>query len=385
MAEFEAKVYRIEIEEHPNADALELARVGNYRAIVGKGAYKSGDYAVYIPEQAVLPEWVIQKLNLVGRLAGKAKNRVKAIKLRGVLSQGLIYPLEFIDDGIWMIETLQENGRVLIQVQEGDVVTEELGLVKYEPEIPASMSGDLFNASGHTLKYDIENIKKYPDVLQAGEGVAITEKIHGTWACFGWNPAVNETDGVVIASKGLSARGLAFKLNEKNKTSNLYVRTLEESRVNDSEGLTFVDRVRMYIDDLFSFNNRLPFYVLGEIYGKGVQDLHYGTQKPKFRVFDVFVGAPGLGRYLNVDELSRLTDELDLETVPMLWQGEYSPDVVESLTTGTTIAGDVIGSHIREGVVVKPLFEREDDEIGRVILKSVSEDYLLRKGGTEYN
>jgi len=40
---------------------------------------------------------------------------------------------------------------------------------------------------------------------------------------------------------------------------------------------------------------------------------------------------------------------------------------------------------MREGVVVKPLFERYDDEIGRVALKSVSEEYLLRNKGTEFN
>ena len=48
MAEFEAKVYRLKIEEHPNADALEIARVGDYRSIVRKGQYKTGDLGVYI-------------------------------------------------------------------------------------------------------------------------------------------------------------------------------------------------------------------------------------------------------------------------------------------------------------------------------------------------
>lgn len=43
------------IHEHPNADALELAQVGLYRAVVAKGAYRTGDAALYIPEQSVLP------------------------------------------------------------------------------------------------------------------------------------------------------------------------------------------------------------------------------------------------------------------------------------------------------------------------------------------
>ena len=94
MATFEAKVYRLEIEEHPNADAIELAKVGDYRSIVRKGDFKTGDLGVYIPEAAIVPDWLISELGLEGKLAGKDKNRVKAIKLRGILSQGLIYPVQ---------------------------------------------------------------------------------------------------------------------------------------------------------------------------------------------------------------------------------------------------------------------------------------------------
>ncbi|MGO4753829.1 RNA ligase (ATP), partial [Streptomyces sp. 2MCAF27] len=78
------------IHEHPNADALDLAQVGLYRAVVAKGAFRSGEFAVYVPEQAVLPDELIAELGLTGRLAGTAHNRVKAIRLRGELSQGLV-------------------------------------------------------------------------------------------------------------------------------------------------------------------------------------------------------------------------------------------------------------------------------------------------------
>ena len=46
---------RLVIHEHPHADALELAQVGLYRAVVAKGVYRSGDIALYVPEGAVLP------------------------------------------------------------------------------------------------------------------------------------------------------------------------------------------------------------------------------------------------------------------------------------------------------------------------------------------
>ena len=91
MAVFESKVHALKVEPHPNADRLELAAVGGFRCVVQKGAFKNGDLAAYIPEAAVCPEWLIKELGLEGRLAGSKHNRVKAVKLRGALSQGLVY------------------------------------------------------------------------------------------------------------------------------------------------------------------------------------------------------------------------------------------------------------------------------------------------------
>lgn len=381
MAEFAAPVVELTIEEHPNADALELARVGDYLSIVPKGKYKTGDLGVYIPEQAVLPERVIARLGLEGRLAGKQKNRVKAIKLRGILSQGLIFPVETNYD---VIETgiLGEPSKVkpgpshCIRIEElgaGHVVelgydcAPWMGITKYEPKIPTHMNGQVFNASGYTLKFDIENIKKYPDIIEEGEMVAITEKLHGTWACFGYHPDIEHP---IVTSKGLSAQGLAFKMTEEND-NNLYVRT-------------FRYKVERELDMLKSAHPGKPVYILGEIYGQGVQDLHYDAAEPEFRIFDIYIGTPGQGIYMDAPSVSMgwwQTDEVGVPTVPSLYVGPYSKDLLDEHTSGQTTLGECI----REGVVIRPLLERRHDDIGRVILKSVSEQYLLRKGGTEFN
>lgn len=388
MADFEAKVYKLKIEEHTNADVLEIACVGDYKSIVMKGQFKTGDLGVYIPEQAVCPGWLVEELGLAGKLAGKANNRVKAIKLRGVLSQGLIYPVVPETDDchthirvkdLYMDDAPEDkNAVVKIGVFEGDDVTQYLGIKKYEPVVPASMSGEVEGASGCTIKYDIENIKKYPDVLIPGEMISITEKLHGTWCCFGSHPDAP----YVVSSKGLSARGLIFQINTKNTERNLYVRTLEETR--DEDGHNLIDRAHFYFNRITG-NPMLPFYVLGEIFGRGVQDLHYGLNKPSFRIFDVYVGEPGQGRYLDHNELVAFAtdDEIMTSLVPCVYVGDYSKEVVEEVTDGKNM---IDGFNIREGVVIKPVIERRDEELGRVILKSVSEDYLLRKGNTtEYN
>jgi RNA ligase (TIGR02306 family) len=119
---------------------------------VRKGQFKTGDLAAYVPEQSVLPNWLIERLGLVGRLSGAEKNRVKAIKLRGVLSQGLVVDLESIPD--------------LQDVKAEQDVTANLGIVKWEPPVPARMASQVWHAGARRcVRYDIENFKMYPDAF----------------------------------------------------------------------------------------------------------------------------------------------------------------------------------------------------------------------------
>ena len=256
---------------------------------------------------------------------------------------------------------------------EGDDVTELLELVKYEPPIPAGMGGTARTVPGATLHYDIENIKKYPDEFKDGEPVSMTEKLHGTWCCLGHHPDF----GPLVTSKGLSARGLAIIIDDAN-AGNLYVQAYRKHEAEFEAA-----RARTAPDGQ-------PFYVVGEVYGRGVQDLHYGEQNPAFRVFDLYVGRPPHGRivegqpeegrYLNPAEVEAAVEGL-FPTVPLLYRGPFSNGQVAEHTDGKT---DLGGKHIREGVVIRPETERESAEFGRVILKSVSGAYLTRKGGTEY-
>jgi len=378
MAKFEAKVYRLEIEEHPNADTIELVKVGDYRSIVRKGQFKTGDIGVYIPEAAIVPDWLIAELGLEGKLAGKDKNRVKAIKLRGCLSQGLIVPIIEEIDAYRL-----NNENTYMEIYIGEDVTEFLGIVKYEPPIPTSMSGEVFNAFGKTLHFDIENIKKYPRIFEDGEEVIFTEKLHGTWCCFGYHP---ESDIPIVTSKGLSEKGLAFKFNEVNEKRNLYVRMFNQ--LTDKDHVTILEEfieASDYADwqGWIDCGNK-PFYILGEIFGAGVQDLTYGNLPTEFRVFDIYVGEPGEGLYLNPERVIDICRDMKLATVPVLYKGAFNKEVLTEFTNGTeTVSGT--NAHMREGIVVRPVTERRHDEIGRVILKSVSEKYLLRKGkATEY-
>ncbi len=364
MATFKVETVRVVIEPHPNADALELARVGDYVSIVRKGEYATGDLVAYIPEQSIVPDPILDELGLRGRLAGREHNRVKAIKLRGVLSQGLCYPARTM----W---------------SDGQDVTAELGIRKYEPPVPTHMSGRVYGA-GHDrcLKYDVENYKRFPEVLQPGEPVVFTEKVHGTWCQIGVMPdamADPEHGRVVVSSKGLASKGLAFAPSVPENYGNLYLRAARNFDV--------VGRIERVFAAALAAGS--PVFVLGEVFGKGVQDLGYGADVGRdaelgFRVFDVFVGLPSTGEYLGDEALEEACDRMALARVPVVYRGPFSARVMAEHTDGCeTISGNKL--HIREGVVMRPQVERRHVELGRVQLKSVSERYLLRKGGTEFN
>lgn len=94
MASFGVFKEKARISAHPGADRLELAEIGLYKAVVGKGQFQDGEEVFYIPEQAVLPDWLIEEMGLTGKLSGKQANRVKAVRLRGILSQGLVLKLD---------------------------------------------------------------------------------------------------------------------------------------------------------------------------------------------------------------------------------------------------------------------------------------------------
>ena len=388
MSTFRVPIKRIRaIEPHPNADAIEFAVVDGYRSIVKKGEFAADDLVAYIPEASVLPEWLLRRLGLwdaekgVGKLNGKEGNRVKAIRLRGQLSQGICYPVAkaVANDGAQagQIVTGDEPG-CLACVQEDEDVAGLLGIAKYEPPIPVAMAGEVFNAGQRiTIGFDVENWKSHPDVLQEGEEVVFTEKLHGTCTVVAILPykdahpeAFGEKRNILVFSKGLGAKGLVLKNNERNR-DNLYVRStrglvarIDEVQRGDADGVSE------------------PQFILGETYGPGVQDLTYGKEIG-FRVFAAACGYRGDQRYQNWPLVSTaLKLKFGFETVPVLYQGPFSVVVMQEHTDGKTT---MTGGHIREDIVMMPVVERIDPLIGRVCLKSISADYLLRKDGTEYN
>ncbi|WP_415938718.1 RNA ligase (ATP) [Streptomyces sp. 039-1] len=342
------------VHDHPNADALELAQVGLYRAVVAKGAFRTGEHAVYIPEQSVLPAPLIEELGLTGRLAGSAADRVRAVRLRGELSQGIVCRPEALAD--------VDLARA---AEEGTDFAETLGIVKWVPPIPPTMDGDVESAPGLLPWVDIENIQRYPDIFTEGEPVVLTEKLHGS-ACL--LTYLADGDRVHVSSKGFGAKSLALKEDPRN----LYWRAVHAHGVPEAAA-RLAERL-----------GARRVGVFGEVYGAGVQDLTYGADGRReaigYAVFDVSAEIDGEVRWLDAAEL--LTGELPL--VPRLYEGPYAIGRVLEIASGReTVSGR--GLHLREGVVIRPAVERYSPVTGgRAVAKAVSPAYLTRKGGTEY-
>src|ERR1700733_2459908 len=158
-----AEVFRVtNLEKHPNADLLSILKVFDaYQTIVRTADYKIGDLAVFVPPDNVLPDKP-EYAFLKGKL------RIKAQKLRGCVSQGLVLPAP--------------EGSV-----EGEDVAEKLGLTHYIPRMVGHGSGGGGWSGDQSSdppfggqKYDIDSWFRFSSLLNEGTNVELTEKIHGT-------------------------------------------------------------------------------------------------------------------------------------------------------------------------------------------------------------
>lgn len=318
-----------------NSDKLDVCFIGGWPCVTSRGEFKKDDLAVYIPVDSVLPDNLLQEMNLVGKLAGAQKNRVKAVKLRGQLSIGLL--------------SKPPEGS-----KEGDDVSEILGIEKYEEVIPAHMSGVMKKHPPFWQKYDIENLNNNLEWFTHGEEILALEKIHGA------NMSVCLSDNT-------------FDVNSRSVTlepcdTNLYWKIAREY---DLES-----KLRKIVEKFPEIKN---LYIYGEIFGPGVQDLHYGQEQPRFMAFDIKIN----GMFVNWGIAQNILEENNIPSVPCVFNGNFDISILHQLIEEPErISGKKL--HISEGIVIRPVQEQIVGQ-NRKIAKLVSSNYLLRKNGTEYH
>ncbi len=318
---------------HPGADRLEIAHVLGWQVVVPKGRYQPGDKVVYVPPGSMVPKEHSDRFGVTQYLSN---GRVKCARLRGVPSYGfLVAP----DDASWPI---------------GSNMAEHFGITKFMPPI-RPFAGDALPDHPWFPRYtDLENLRNFPDVFAPDEPVVLTEKVHGT----------NVRVGIV--------RG------ERMGGSHNVRRAMPDQRLHENPyWLPFtMPSVVALLEHFAKDHERVILY--GETYGRGVQSFHYGhLSSLGFAAFDLMVGE----RYLDWDALQACLVQFAVPAAPVVWQGPFSLSAVKQHATGKTMFDD---KHIREGVVVRPRSERTDPRLGRVVMKFLSDDYLLDDKRTDY-
>lgn len=324
MSEFHVRVVQVgDIQKHPNADNLSTLDVEGYPVIIKTGDFKPGDLAVYIPIDAIVPE--TEAFAFLG-----GHRRIKARRLRGIFSMGLLMPASILGAEVPPV---------------GTNVQEALGIEKYDPETSGGFETPLGENMepdpGFLPKFtDIEGLRKYATIIEPGTEVVLTEKIHGASAKYVFR------DGRlwVASNRRFWKPGAATIWNQAATDLGL------------AERLARVPNIAIY----------------GEVYGQ-VQDLKYGVGAGvRLALFDALDTTTR--RYLDFDEFTAVAKSLDLPTVPVLYRGPWSNDL-RTLAEGKSTMAD----HVREGFVVRPVKEMNHRGVGRVIFKMVGEGYLLRK------
>lgn len=367
MSTLEVPVVAVEeVKPHPNADRLDLARVGGWWCVVGKGEFTQGSPAVYIPIDSVLPQDLEDTLFPKGSKIVLHDHRVRTERIRGSISQGLLVPLN-------RLATYYGHLRY---THAGENVADILHITKYEPpEPPPMMRGGTATVQPHPdfVRYtDIEHLQRFPNVLKPDEVVYITEKMHGTSARFGWMPRrPRHWWGRLLVRLGVLSR-YEFVVGSR-RVEMAPGKVGFYKAIAKHEGLNLYQLVARKYD--LAKHLRPGEMLFGEIIGYGVQgEYRYGCGPGEWRlmVYDMANDR----RYLPFGQTIAWCRLRGLDTVPVLGVQKMGLIDLEAVVRGRSFVGE---QPIREGIVVRPMAERGDPSAGRVIFKYVNPEFLLRQ------
>ena len=344
-----ASIRRIgDIQSIDGADAIEVATIDGWKVVVKKGEFSVGDLAVYLEIDSWVPHELApflskgQEPRAYNNVKGE---RLRTIRLRGQVSQGLLLPIKS-GGSLHAIEWTCAGKSLAFDAIDGDFnpegldVTELLGVQKWEAPIPAQLQGQVEGMfpTGLIPKTDQERIQNcFKEICEASGTYEVTMKLDGSsMTLFRWEGKVR-----------VCSRNLELKINEENASNTLVAMALE-------------------------YGDRIPegFALQGELMGPGIQGNREGFAKHKFFVFDVFLIKEHA--YAGPAYRRALCQEHGFDHVPVLHQVCKAPESVEE---GLALAeGPSINHKIREGLVwkcnEKPIFS----------FKTISNTFLLKSG-----
>ena len=333
-----------DIQPIEGADAIELAIVDGWKVVVAKNVgHQIGNKVVYCEIDSFLPiepEFEFLRKTSFKKMGEVEGFRLKTIKLRGQLSQGLLIPL---DDAIQVMK--RRNDEVYTEMLEvGKDVSQLLGIQKYEPPIPAELAGKVKGLFPSFLRKTdeerVQNLKtEYEEWKNSDKTFYVTEKLDGSSATF-----YIKDDVFGVCSRNLELL--------------------------ETEGNTFWKVARKLDLEAKMRNFGGDFSLQGELIGEGIQGNPYKIVGHSVRFFNVFDVEDG--EYLSLHQFKFITEKLGLETVPILDESFKLPDTIDELLAYAENKSVLNPNFDREGVVI-----RSTDRT--VSFKSISNKFLLKE------
>ena len=340
----------LDISPIEGADAIDVATVNNWRVVVKKGEFKVGDLVIYCEVDSWIPHTLapfLSKGQYPRVYDGVEGERLKTVRLRGQISQGLILPVGEFASMNYLLpvgETTAHAGNMTF-VHEGDDVSTLLGIVKYETPVAACLAGiskgSFPSVVPKTDEERIQNLTNEWPVLN-GYFYEVTEKLEGS------SMTVAMKDGEFI----VCSRNLNLK---------------------EVEGNTLWDLARRYdLERKMRESDTMEFAIQGEVIGEGIQGNHYGLKGQDFYVFAIYNITEG--KYVTPTWRHRICEILGLKHVPVIDESaHFTNQTIDEVLAQADGQSQLNPKVLREGFVAK----RVD---GQEHWKAVSNKYLLKHG-----
>jgi len=334
-----ASVRRIsDIQEIPGADMIELAIVDGWKVVVAKNVgHKVNDLVVYCEIDSFLPireEFEFLRKSSFKKMVDQEGFRLRTVKLRGQVSQGLILPMSVLYDN--------RDLSAFDELTVGDDVTSILEIVKYEPPIPAELAGKVKGLFPSFIrKTDEERIQNLADEYDEMKKHTyyVTEKLDGSSATFYFNNgefSVCSRNLELLETEGNTFWKVARELDLENK--------LKEYGINLS--------------------------VQGELIGEGIQGNPYKIKGQTVRFFNLF--DIDLQVYHSLNVFQQTMEVLGLETVPVLDTHFHLPETIDELLLIAESKSELNPNFDREGIVIRSLDRK-------ISFKVISNKFLLNE------
>lgn len=323
----------IDINPIEGADRIEVATILGWRVVIRKNEFKVNDLCVYFEVDSLIPlkPWsqFLEDKNKPGRPV-----RLRTIRLREQLSQGLAAPISILDK----------------DVVEGEDVTELLGIEKYEPIISAHLAGKVRGIFPALVpRTDEERLQSSPGLLSEfkGKKYVMTLKCDGTSGSF-----MNIEGDHHVCSRNLS---------------------LQDDGVNTYWKMYHKYNLKGVLDTLGDFA------IQSEICGPSIRKNRLGLKDHELFVFDIFdIRA---GRRVCFDRMIEICSQYGLPTVPIDSFGTFEFETIDELIEYSNSRIYPSNGLLAEGIVVRPMEEFYSNVLsGRASFKVISNAFLEEYG-----